>query len=87
MNRNPSDLGGQTPEGSAGRLEGGQAAQEADRPLACGRRDGASKAKAQRCLGMAQHGEGTQKGFSECVVGTRKAAEGPLVPVSTGAGD
>ncbi|KAK4805616.1 hypothetical protein QYF61_016466 [Mycteria americana] len=33
------------------------------------------------------HGEGPQKGFSECVVSTRKAAEGNLVPVPCGAGD
>ena len=40
MNRDRPDLGGQTAEGRAGRLEGEQAAQEAGRHLACGYRDG-----------------------------------------------
>ena len=46
--------------------------------------DGAGKGKAQRWLEMAMHGEGTQKGF---LVSPRKAAEGTLVPVASGAGD
>ena len=85
MNRDPPDLGGPTPEGSAGRLEREQPAQEADRHLACGRRDGASKARDWRWLEMVMHGEGTQKGFSKCVVSTRTATEGTLVTVASGA--
>ena len=84
MNRDPRDLGGPTPEGSAGRLEGEQPAREADRHLACVCREGASKAKVQWWLEMAMHREGTQKGFSKCVVSTRTAAEGTLVPVGQG---
>ena len=85
MNRDPPDLGGPTPEGSAGRLEGEQPAREADRHLVCKCRHGASKARDWRWLEMAMHGEGTQKGFSKCVVSTRTATEGTLVTVASGA--
>ena len=83
----PPDSGGQTAGGSAGRLAGEGAAQGAARDLACGCRDGASKGKAQRCLEMALHGEGTQKGFPKYAVSTGKAAEGTPVPAPRGAGD